>query len=274
MTVPRPIRRSPNQRPNLWCGTPQALCALLLLALCAALPAYAAGLRLPGIFGHSAGAGAQPDLNKGNDLTQDQAEMVENSRDAGLLTDWHFLGRYGHDTADLARPFAPERWFAKRAAKQAVQQASEKQAAGPSGNSHPEKRLKSPRYELIFPEGTFVLPPKQAGRDGVFYALSCTYLTSSGDWNVYLESGADAVLFVDGRRVLARGSKANGTLRQSIHAESGYHMVMVKFVAQAAPFRVAILPPNSGSRRKNNTPYLHRSPASEDLQAEVRRAAR
>jgi hypothetical protein len=238
------------------------------------MPAHAAGGGLFGIFGHSAGAGAQPDAGQANGLSKDQAEMVESSRDAGLLTDWHFLGRYGNDAADLSRSFAPERWFAKRAAKQAARQDSEKEAAGPSGNRHPEKRLKSPRYELVFPEGTFELPAKLAARDGVFYALSCTYLTSGGDFNVYLESGAEAVLFVDGRSVLVRAPGATGTLRTSIHADSGFHMVMVKFAAQAAPFRVAILPPNSGSRRKNNTPYLHRSPASEDLQAAIHPATR
>jgi len=115
--------------------------------------------------------------------------------------------------------------------------------------------------------GGVTILPKLAGRKGVLYALSCTYLTSSGDWNIYLESAAEADLFVDGRRVLVRGPNATGTLRETIHAESGYHMVMVKFVAQSAPFRVAILPPNSGSRRKNNTPYLHSSPGSEDMQA-------
>jgi hypothetical protein len=266
MTIPRLTSQS------RWRRTPHALAALFLLVVCSARPPRAVGLRLFGIFGPTAGAGTQAETDPGNALTEDQAGMVQNSRDAGLLTDWHFMGRYGNDSADLRHSFAPERWFARHAAKQAALQESEKQAAGSS--SHPEKRLKSPRYELIFPEGTFVLPPKQAGRDGVFYALSCTYLTSSGDWNVYLESAAQAVVFVDGQRVLVRGPKAAGTRRETIHAESGYHMVMVKFVAHAAPFRVAILPPNSGSRRKNNTPYLQRSPGSEDLQAALRGAAR
>ncbi len=72
---------------------------------------------------------------------------------------------------------------------------------------------------------------------------------------------------MDGQRVVESGPKAPGVLRGSIHAESGYHSVMVKFTAEAAPFRVAILPPNSGSRRKNNTPYLQASPASEDMMA-------
>jgi hypothetical protein len=266
MTIPRLTLTSRNQRPSP--GATQAFAALLLFVLCVAMPPHAAGLRLFGILGHTAGAAAQPETGPGNALTEDQAQMVENSRDAGLLTDWHLMGRYGHHPADLTHSYAPERWFAKQVAKQAALQASEKTAA--NSVNHPVKRLKSPPYELVYPEGTFVLPPSQAGRDGVFYALSCTYLTSSGDWNVYLESEAPAVVFVDGKRVLVRGPEAPGTRRETIHLNSGYHMVMVKFVAQAAPFRVAILPPNSGSRRKNNTPYLHAEPGSEDLQAALR----
>ena len=67
--------------------------------------------------------------------------------------------------------------------------------------------------------------------------------------------------------VLTRGASQTGTLRETIHAESGYHLIMIKFLAQAAPFRLAILPPNSGSRRKNNTPYLR---GAEDLNARLR----
>jgi hypothetical protein len=276
MTIPRLTLRSRNPRPSarraLSVATPrrapQAIAALFLLLLCVAIPQHAAALRLFDIFGRTAGAAAQPETHPGNALTEDQAQMVENSRDAGLLTDWHFMGHYGTHPADLANSYAPERWLAQQAAKQAALRESKKKAAASS--SHPETRLKSPRYELVYPEGTFVLPPSQTGRDGVFYALSCTYLTSSGDWNVYLESEAPAVVFVDGRRVLVRGPKASGTRRETIHLDSGYHLVMVKFTLQAAPFRVAILPPNSGSRRKNNTPYLHPEPGSEDLQAELR----
>ena len=113
----------------------------------------------------------------------------------------------------------------------------------------------------------FALPSSLAGRPGVFYASSSTYLDGGGEWDVYLESGAGAVVFVDGRRVLAHESEATGVLRVKIQAEGGYHSVLVKFMAQAAPFRVAILPPNSGSRRKNNTPYLKASPGSEDMMA-------
>jgi hypothetical protein len=129
------------------------------------------------------------------------------------------------------------------------------------------RRDLSERFDLVFPEGSFALPPAQASAKGVFYANSSTYLSSSGEWNVYLESGAEAVVFFDGRRVLERAPEATGVTRGKIHAESGYHSVMVKFTAVATPFRLAILPPNSGSRHKNNTPYLQASPASEEIMA-------
>jgi hypothetical protein len=124
------------------------------------------------------------------------------------------------------------------------------------------------RYELVFPEGFFALPTELTAERGVFYAVSTTYLGSGGEWNVYLESSDEAVVFIDGQRAVATGQGAQGTMRETLHLEIGYHSVMVKFTAHAAPFRVAVLPPNSGSRRKNNTPYLQASPASEDMQAE------
>ncbi len=194
-----------------------------------------------------AAADAQDDAGISQFATE--AELLEKSRQAGLLTDWHLEGRYGHSLADLLRPFAPE----KEAARQGAH------------------RFERRRYELVFPVGTFALPAELASARGVFYALSTAYLTGGGEWIVYLESPAEAIVFVDGRRVLARESKGSGVLRARVHIESGYHSVMVKFIAQAAPFRVAILPPNSGSRRKNNTPYLQASPASEDMMARALR---
>jgi hypothetical protein len=177
-----------------------------------------------------------------------ETELLEKSREAGLLTGWHLEGRFVHRGRDeFEREYAPE----KEAAKQIG------------------RRFERSRYELLFPDGTFALPKELAGLTGVFYANSNTYLTSGGDWNVYVESGAEAVVFVDGRRAVTRGPKATGVLRGKIHVESGYHSVMVKFKAQAAPFRIAILPLNSGSRRKSNTPYLQASPAQEDMLAKL-----
>ena len=172
------------------------------------------------------------------------AQRLEESREAGLLTDWHLEGHFGHGgEEEFARAFPPEKQAAKAAARH------------------------NARYELIFPEGKFALPPAMASLKGVFYATSTTYLSGSGQWNVYLESGAEAEVFVDGRRVLESVPQSQGVRRGTIHADSGYHSVMVKFTAQAAPFQVAILPPNSGSRRKNNTPFLKAAPTSENLLA-------
>ncbi len=188
------------------------------------------------------------DSYSGSDLKSNmhQADVLEESREAGLLTDWHLEGRFGRGReGEFARVYWPEKAAAKLAS-----------ASRSSQN-----------YELVFPEGRFVLPASMASKKGVFYASSSTYLSDSGEWNVYLESGGEAVVFVDGRRVLESGPEVSGVLRGTIHAESGYHAVLVKFTAQTAPFRVAILPPNSGSRRKNNTPYLQASPASEDMMA-------
>jgi hypothetical protein len=188
------------------------------------------------------------DSYSGSDLngSMHQEDVLEESREAGLLTDWHIDGRFGQGReGEFARIYGPEKAAAKRAS-----------ASRPNQN-----------YELVFPEGRFVLPASMASQKGILYASSSTYLSDSGEWNVYLESNAEAVVFVDGKRVLESGPKSMGVLRGTIHAESGYHTVLVKFTAQAAPFRVAILPPNSGSRRKNNTPYLQASPASEDMMA-------
>jgi hypothetical protein len=177
-----------------------------------------------------------------------ESQLLQDSREAGLLTDWHLEGRFGRGSdGEFARAFAPEKAAAKAAAR----------------------RSQTESYELVFPEGKFTLPPASASLKGVFYARSITYLSSSGLWNVYLESGAEAVVFVDGQKVLEGAPKSAGVLRGTIHAESGYHSVMVKFTAQAAPFRVAILPLNSGSRRKNNTPFLQAAPASENLMAKL-----
>jgi hypothetical protein len=186
----------------------------------------------------------------------DKIDLLEQSREAGLLTDWHLVGRFGQGRGDdFTHKFAPEHEAAKQRATR---------------DTGFERR----QYELVFPEGTFALPHELAALSGVFYANSSMYLNGSGEWNVYLESGAEAMVFVDGRRVITRGPKAAGVLRGKIHMESGYHSVMVKFTAKSAPFRVAILPLNSGSRRKNNTPYLQASPVSEYMMASVSATAR
>lgn len=228
------------------------MATMTLLAVSAGISAQTAKERpkLSGAMGKAVqtatDAKARGDVNK----VVDAAESLEESRDAGLLTDWHIEGRFGRgDGSDFARKFEPE----KAALKQAGELAP--------------RRLRHRRYELVFPQGRFGLPPELDSLKGVFYADSSTYLFGDGEWNVYLESRAEAVVFVDGRQLLARSPAATGAVRAHVHLESGSHLVMVKFTAQAAPFLVAILPLNSESRRKNNTPYLQASPESEEMLA-------
>ena len=223
--------------------------------LCASFALSAQTPRVPSNTqgGHGESVALRSPAGAPSESGQKEAELLEASREAGLLTDWHLEGRFGRGGEEFTRAFAPE-------------------MEAMAGHNHPE------RCELVFPQGQFTLPPALAALKGVFYASSTAYLDDTGEWNVYLESGAEAAVFVDGREVLTSGPKPSGVLRATIHADSGYHSVMVKFTAKAAPFRVAILPPNSGSRRKNNTPYLQASPASEVMMAqqmgEVRKARR
>jgi hypothetical protein len=170
---------------------------------------------------------------------ESEAEQLESSRDAGLLTDWHLLGHYGRA---FAHRHAPEKIAARLRSGQMAR-----------------------AYELVFPSGAFTLPQATAEKSGVFYAVSATYLMNGGEWNVYLESPDAIELILDGKPVICRQRGEIGTSRVQVHASEGIHSILVKFTADAAPFRVAILPLNSGSRRKNNTPYLKAAPQSEDM---------
>ena len=189
-------------------------------------------------------------------LAAECAEALEASREAGLLTDWHMEGRFGHGAAaEIQHRYPPEKLALKLATSRGQVRSLHKQHAQ--------------HYELVFSSGAFELPAEQKEQKGVFYASSVTYLMIGGEWNLYLESGDAAVIFLDGRPVLSRTPEAVGVVRKAVRAESGYHSIMVKFVAAAAPFRVAILPPNSGSHHKNSTPYLRAVPSSEEMMARV-----
>jgi hypothetical protein len=171
--------------------------------------------------------------------SESEAAQLESSRDAGLLTDWHLLGHYG---GAFTHRHAPEKIAAR-------------QRWGQMANA----------YELVFSTGAFSLPQELVGKRGVFYAVSSTYLMSSGEWNIYLESPDAVELILDGKPLISRQHGEVGVSRVQVHAAEGIHSILVKFTAAAAPFRVAILPLNSGSHRKNNTPYLKAAPQSEDM---------
>src|ERR1039458_5536705 len=74
------------------------------------------------------------DVQQGGTLkkSMQEAQLLQDSREAGLLTDWHLEGRFGRGSdREFARAFAPEKAAAKAAAR----------------------RSQTESYELVFPEG-------------------------------------------------------------------------------------------------------------------------
>jgi hypothetical protein len=160
-------------------------------------------------------------------------EMLAESRDAGLITDWRIAGPFGErSTIDLQKRWAPETDGLRKAT---------------SGR----KKVES----LQFPNGLFSLPAYMT-KQGVYYAAGGVYVDSTGDWNLYLETAGLATLTLDGRPVIVRdgNSSFNRTEKVTLHLTQGDHQVLMKFNAAASPFRVALLPPSGGTRKKRKFP--------------------
>jgi hypothetical protein len=177
-----------------------------------------------------------------------EMDQLLQSREAGLLTDWNLFGPYGkkRETAFI-RTWAPER-------------KKKENAAG-----------RGERPTLRFPDGRFVLPTKAT--NGVYYARAHVYLFSDGEWNVWAESANAIQVFVDGVPVLTRQVAEQDTTRavhQTVHLSRGQHTVLTKFIAAAAPFRVAVMPPSGGRRQKRNIPLYELAPETTVLSASLR----
>ena len=54
-----------------------------------------------------------------------------------------------------------------------------------------------------------------------------------------------------------------------LHLEHGNHRILVKFVATAAPFHLALMPQTGGLRKHNNIPSIHVSAESQYTSAEL-----
>jgi hypothetical protein len=177
-----------------------------------------------------------------------EIDQLMQSRESGLVTDWNLIGPFGkHAQSDFLRTWAPE------------QKKGEKRSARREGAL------------LRFANGQFKLPAKTA--DGVYYAASSVYLFSDGDWNVWAESANAIQIFVDGKPVLMRPGTQQDSMRavhESVHLSRGQHSILAKFVPQASPFRVAVMPPSGGIRQKRNVPLHELAPESLVLSASLR----
>lgn len=177
-----------------------------------------------------------------------EIDQLMQSREAGLVTDWNLMGPFGkHAQTDFLKAWAPE------------QKKDEK---------HPAKRH---GLSMRFPTGQFRLPTRAA--NGVYYASGSVYLFSDGDWNVWAESANAIQIFVDGEPVLLRpGTEQDSTraVHESVHLSRGQHSILAKFVPEASPFRVAVMPPSGGIRQKRNIPLHELAPESLVLSASLR----
>jgi hypothetical protein len=114
--------------------------------------------------------------------------------------------------------------------------------------------------------------PARFQRNGVFYAASEVWIPNGGEWRVYAETAGSMVVFVDGKRLLQRSSDKSDlkTTSEVLHLEHGNHRILVKFVASAAPFHLAVMPQTGGLRKRNNKPNLHETAESQYTSAELR----
>ncbi len=166
------------------------------------------------------------------------------SKESGLLTDWRVAGPFGK-LPDLERAWAPERDQLRKM-------------------HYGDERI----VNLQFPNGRFELPARFARR-GVFYASSEVWVPNGGEWRVYAETAGSMVVFVDGKRLIQRSPSDLKTTSEVLHLEHGNHRILVKFVAEAAPFHVAVMPQTGGLRKRNNKPNLHETAESQYTSAEL-----
>jgi hypothetical protein len=169
------------------------------------------------------------------------------SKESGLLTDWRVAGPFGR-TPNLDRAWAPERDQLRKL-------------------HYGDMPVRS----LQFANGRFELPVRFR-QSGVFYASSEMWIPNGGEWRVYAETAGGMVVFVDGKKLIQCSSGKNDLRMTSevVHLEHGNHRILVKFVATAAPFHLAVMPQTGGLRKHNNIPSLHTSPESQYTSAELR----
>lgn len=183
------------------------------------------------------------------DATEDgvpEFNLLQQSRESGLLTDWKFLGPIGKlPNIDFDKKFDPEMDGLKK-------------------NIYNGKHVEYAQ----FVNGKFSLPSYMR-KQGVFYAASRIVLRSGGDWVLRVETPGTMKVFIDGRLVITREDRRETVpqvIVESQHIDGGEHTVMVKFVSAAAPFRIAIMAPTGVLRRKNK-PTLHAGPEAEYVSA-------
>ena len=177
-------------------------------------------------------------------------ETLFQSRESGLLTDWKMVGPLGkYPNRDFDRTFGPE------------QDGLTKKSYG----SRPVRSVQFVNGRVELPDG--------AQRNGVFYAAADVDLSSGGEWRVWVESPGTLEVFIDGKRAMLKDDRKlmqPQVAWEMRRMDDGVHRVVVKFLASALPFRVAIMPPTGGVKKRNNKPGLHAGAEGEYVSVALR----
>ncbi|HEY6970124.1 MAG TPA: hypothetical protein VJA94_13030 [Candidatus Angelobacter sp.] len=167
-------------------------------------------------------------------------DLAEAAASAGLLTRWQVAGPFGHySNADFDRQWPPETDRFSRAFYGKLQ-----------------------TEEFLFPDG-FVTLPDYFSAPGIMYAASDLESSRTEHSVLEISSPGPYTVFFDGKPLFTHDSRYLATsARESRELEfgPGKHRVMVKFTADAAPFRVTIHP----ERRDIALQRLHSAGAMND----------
>lgn len=147
-------------------------------------------------------------------------DLDKTAESAGLLTRWRIAGPFGRfSNVDFERQWPPETapfWSA--------------------GNATLES--------FWFRDGMAALPEYLSG-PGVFYAASDVHTGPERTSRLDILSPGPYTIYVDGTQMLAKDSRyATSGNRQSValRLQRGWHRIIVKFTADAAPFSVDLHP--------------------------------
>ncbi|HEU5452211.1 MAG TPA: DUF3857 domain-containing protein [Terriglobales bacterium] len=163
--------------------------------------------------------------------------LLQSARDAGLLTDWRLAGPFGrYANLDFDRSYDPQ-----------------SEGLGlPVVAGHAVESLQ-------FADGNFTLP-EYFGRDGVLYAASTAEVPRAGNWYLRVESPGTIEVFVDGVSRVRKDDRFQASSEiawRAIRLSAGEHRVLVKFLASAAPFRVAVLPAHAAQPQRSQPPIAY-----------------
>ncbi|MGZ4788037.1 MAG: DUF3857 domain-containing protein [Terriglobales bacterium] len=148
--------------------------------------------------------------------------LVETSHSAGLITDWRIAGPFGtYSNVDFDRSFPPELDLLKH-------------------DSSGDRAVERVRYE----DGALVLPD-YFRHSGVFFASADVREEQPLTRLLRIDSPGTLQVLVDGKIALRKDNRFRtgpDVVSVPLHLSAGSHIIVLKFVPDATPIRVSLLP--------------------------------